>query len=64
MILIPKKDAWHEVANLVQTDNRIASAAHPIPDCMTILSVLAGYGVVTTLNIKSGFHNIPILPEL
>ena len=64
MILVPKKEAWREVANLVQANTRIASAAHPIPDCMTILSALAGCGVMTTLDIKSGFHNIPIPPEL
>ena len=64
MILVPKKGAWREVANLVQANTRLASPVHPIPDCMAILNALSGSSVITTLDIKSGFHNIPIPEEL
>ena len=64
MILVPKQDHWREVANLVQANTRIARPVHPLPDCMTILNALSGSSVFTTLDIKSGFHNVPIPEEL
>lgn len=64
LLLVPKKDAWREVANLVTVNTRIGQAVHPVPDCMTVLNELQGSTVLTALDIKSGFHNIPIPPEL
>ena len=64
MILVPKWDHWREVANLVQANMRIAHPVHPLPDFMTILNALSGSSMITTLDIKPVFHNVPILEEL
>ena len=64
MILVPKRDHWREVANLLQANSHIAHPVHLLPNCMTILNALSGSSVITALDIKSGFHNAPIREEL
>ena len=64
VVLVPKRDAWRECANLVAVNTRIAPAVHPVPDCQATLGALQGSCVLTALDIKSGFHNIPIPAEL
>ena len=38
VVLVPKKGAWRECANLVQANGRIKPAVHPVPDCMAVLT--------------------------
>ena len=64
MVLVPKKAAWQECANLVAVNIHIAPAIHPVPDCQVTLGALQGSCIMTALDIKSGFHNIPIPWEL
>ena len=63
VVLVPKRDSWRECANLVQANGRIKHAVHPVPDCATVLQQLTG-SIMTTLDITSGFHNIPIPKHL
>ena len=38
VVLVPKKGAWRECANLVQANGRIKPAVHPVPDCIAVLT--------------------------
>ena len=64
VVLVPKKDAWRECANLVVVNTCIAPTIHPVTNCQAKLGALQGSCIITVLDIKSGFHNIPIPKEL
>ena len=64
MVLVPKKGAWQEFADLVVVNTCIAPAIYPVPDCQVTLGALHSSCIMTALDIKSSFHNIPIPWEL
>ena len=64
VVLVLKKGILWECANLVVVNTRIAPAIHPVPDCQVTLGALHSSCIMTALDIKSSFHNIPIPWEL
>ena len=56
--------SYKACANLVRTNTRITMAAHPAVETGGRIHQLQGCSVFSTLDIKAGFHNIPIPSHL
>ena len=49
--------------NAIAPNARVQPPAHTIPECQETLEQLAGLPYLSTLDIKVGFHNVPIAPD-
>ena len=47
--------------NAIAPNARVQPLTHTIPECQETLEQLAGLPDLSTLDIKAGFHNIPIV---
>ena len=55
---------YHACANLVRTNTRLAPSGHPPAKSAATLDVLQGSKVFSALDMKAGFHNIPVPAHL
>ena len=56
--------SYRACANLVRTNTRIRMAAHPAAESSGTVDQLQGCAVYSALDIKAGFHNVPIPAHL
>ena len=56
--------SYQACANLVKTNTRITMAAHPAAETGGTMDQLQGCSIYSALDIKAGFHNIPIPAHL
>ena len=50
--------------NLAELHSRVELPAQPIPDCQGVLDCLQGAKLLSTLDVKSTFNNIPLPTSL
>ena len=55
---------YRACANLVRTNTRLAPSGHPAAESAATLDMLQGCNVFSALDMKAGFHNIPIPAHL
>ena len=54
---------YRACANLVAVNARTCPPAYPIPDCCQVVDATARSRFFSPIDLKAGFHNIPIFPS-
>ena len=55
---------FHLAPNLAEVNSRVTLPAQPIPVCQGVLDRLLGVKLLSTLDVKAAFNNIPLPTSL